>query len=527
MSVSEIRSFIIRHRVSIQDLSVIAFGTAVTVYALYAVDIFHSEKSASTHELTIELDEMLLLGVLLALAMLVFAIRRFREQKRETARRIAAEHHARELAFQDALTGLPNRRQFDQSLKEALASPPAAKAAHGVFLLDLNGFKQINDIHGHGIGDELLIIVGQRLLGAVRQGDLVSRFGGDEFAILAPHLAGAEGATTIARRVMEALEQPIVTGTTQHLIGLGIGIALLPDDASDVQEALRKADLALYRAKAERRSALRFFEEEMDRHAHERADMEARLRQAMEHGDIHAFYQPIVDLRTGSVVGFDVQPRWITPGSEEVPQERFLPIAEDMGLIHDLADHLLQEACSAAARWPDHVTLSFRINASQFSDIALPARVMKHLGEAGIAPSRLEIAITESALVRDLDSAQALLGRLRDAGVKIALDNFGTGYSSLYHLRNFKLDKIRIDRSFVQQASSDRESAAIINALVGLGQGLGLTIAAEGIADADQQQSLVGTGCEQGQGRLFGGPVDAVAAARFFPSPPSFIEGLS
>lgn len=503
-----------RHRVSLLDFSVIVAVVLVGAFLAFELDLYEHEDGLTIEEATFELNEVLTLGALLAVGLLVFAVRRYREQKRETARRILAEHEARELAFQDPLTGLPNRRQFDDALKAALDAPPRAGACHAVFLLDLNGFKQVNDVHGHGIGDEVLIVVANRLLGAVRAGDLVARLGGDEFAILATHLVGAEAATTIALRAVQALEPAIATGRVAHQIGAGIGIALVPSDATTAQEALRKADVALYRAKAERRSALRFFEQDMDRHVRERAEMEREIRAAIAAGLIRPYYLPSINLRTRRVVGFEAVPRWHDPILGDIPPARFIPIAEDVGLIHELAEHLMLAACTAAVEWPEEVAVSLDIYPSQLKDPALEARVARVLERTGLAPGRLELEITESAIVRDLDEAQRVLGGLREAGVKIALDNFGTGYSSLYHLRNFTLDKVKIDRSFIESMHAERKSAEIVNALVGLGQGLGLMVTAEGVRDSGQEASLLGTGCEEGQG--FSEPISADQARAFF-----------
>jgi diguanylate cyclase (GGDEF)-like protein len=525
MDSAGIRNFMSRHRRSIKDLALVILIMLVATFYAWEVDIFANEGNAPQRAQTIEVDELLLLGGLLMLALLVFAVRRYQEQRRETGRRLAAETHARELAFQDGLTGLPNRRQYDDALKTALASPPRGGAVHAVFLLDLNGFKQINDVHGHAIGDEVLIVVAQRLLSAVRGGDLLARFGGDEFAILARHLVGPEAATNVALRVIQALEVPIATGRLQHKIGAGIGIALVPNDATVAEEALRKADVALYRAKAERRSALRFFEPEMDRRVRERHQMEVDLREAMASGCISTVYQPSFNLKSGEVVGFEATPHWIHPTHGAIPAERFIPIAEETGLIHQLAAQLLRDACAAAALWPRHIVLALDLFPSQLKDRNLKAQVVKILEESGIAPQRLEIEITESALVADLEGAQHVLGGLREAGVRIALDNFGTGYSSLYHLRNFKLDKIKIDKSFVESMSSTRESAAIVSALIGLGEGFGLTIAAEGIDTSAQQAQLVRTGCEQGQGHLYCDPLSVEATTAFFAPPTMRLVG--
>ena len=520
MAYAKVWRFVIRHRFAIRNWSLIIMAMLAAAYCAFAIDLFETQDQITVEQAKFELDEALLLGALLAFTLLAFGARHYFAQRREMARRIAAERQARELAYQDVLTGLPNRRQFDDALKAAIAAPPRAGAAHGVFLLDLNGFKQINDVHGHGVGDEVLVVVAQRLAAAMRDGDMVARFGGDEFAILATHLAGPEAATNVALRVIDALDTVIETSGGVHRVGVGVGIALAPTDAATVDEALRKADVALYRAKAERRSALRFFEPEMDARVQERAAMELALRAAIDADRIEAMYLPTVNLRTHEVIGFEVAPRWVDPEQGEIPLERFVAIAEDVGLIHALAERLLRQACEDACGWPAHVTLAIDLYPSQLKDRLAAARIVSILSETGLAPERLEIEITESALVADMDNAQAVLGALRGAGVRIALDNFGTGYSSLYHLRNLKLDKVKIDRSFIQAMASERESAGIVSALVGLGHGLGLTISADGIDARDQEASLITTGCEQGQGQLFSAPITAGEAQRLFPATP-------
>ena len=509
-----------RHRRSIKDLSLILIIMLVATFYAWQVDIFANEGNVTVKEQTLEVDELLLLGGVLMLAMLVFAIRRYLEQKRETARRLAAETHARELAFQDGLTGLPNRRQYDDALKAALAAPPRGGArTRGISI----GFERLQadqrcsrPRHRRRGADRR----GAAAAGAVRGGDLLARFGGDEFAILARHLVGPEAATNVALRVIQALEVPIATGTLKHQIGAGIGIAVVPNDATVPEEALRKADVALYRAKAERRSALRFFEPQMDRQVRERHQLEADLRAALDSGNISTVYQPCFNLKSGAVVGFEAAPLWIHGTHGVIPAERFIPIAEETGLIHDLAARLLRDACATAVQWPPHVTLAVDFYRGQLRDRDLQAQVAKILQESGLAPQRLEIEITESVLVEDLEAAQQVLGGLRDTGVRISLDNFGTGYSSLYHLRNFKIDKIKIDKSFVESMSSTSESAAIVSALVGLGEGFGLTVAAEGIENAGQQAQLMRSGCQQGQGHLYSDPLSAEATAAFFAPPP-------
>jgi diguanylate cyclase (GGDEF)-like protein len=509
---------VIRHRFAIADLSIIVAVILVAGFLAFEIDVFENEGSVSVHEEIVELDEALGMGALLTVGLLIFSVRRYREQKAETTRRVTAERQARQLAFQDPLTGLANRRQLNEALQAAVGAPPRAGAAHALFLLDLNGFKQVNDVYGHAVGDQLLIIVGQRLAGAVREGDLVARLGGDEFVILSRHLMGPEDATSTARRVLRSLTEPIHAGPTQHHIGSAIGIALLPEDGMEPAEIMRKADVALYRAKSERRSALRFFEAEMDRLVRERDQLEQDLRQAIEADRIRPYFQPTVDLNTGRVLSFEAIPRWIDPAQGEIPLQRFVPIAEENGLIHDLFARVLRHACEAAVRWPEDVMLALDVYPRQLKDRSLRETILAVLEATGMAPCRLELEITESALVSNLDSAQEVVGSLRDAGVRIVLDNFGTGYSSLYHLRNFQLDKIKIDRSFVDDLESV-ESARIVSALVGLAHGLGLTIVADGVRESGQRESLLATGCEQGQGFLFSRAVAAEETLGLFGLP--------
>jgi diguanylate cyclase (GGDEF)-like protein len=506
---------IIRHRFTLIDVSMIALMLLSIGFFAWQIDVF-PEQTSRSRELMLELDEVL---GLIALGFGLFSWSRLRAQRRETGRRIAAEAEARALAFQDPLTGLPNRRQFDQAVRAALAQPPRAGGAHAVLLLDLNGFKKINDLHGHPVGDEALIQVASRLRSAVREGDLVARLGGDEFAVLAHHVSGPEAASGAALRIIDSLAAPVEAGGTTHRMGCGVGIALTPQDGTEIEALLRKADVALYRAKVEDGSTLRFFEPEMDHRLRERDGMERALRGAIGSPALRPHYQPLVDLKTGKVQGFEALARWTDPQFGEVEPARFIPIADDSGLIGPLTDWLLRQACTDALAWPAEIGLSFNISPVQLKDRTLGLRLLSILAETGLPPQRLEVEVTESALVRDLEAAQEILGAIRAAGVKIALDDFGTGYSSLYHLRNFKLDKIKIDRSFVEAMAHDSDSAAIVKALIGLGEGLSLAVTAEGVEDAEQQAMLVGHGCRQAQGYLFSRPVPAAEALKLLQLP--------
>jgi len=505
-----LKEMIIRYRFTLTDMGMIAAVVIAAGFGIWQFDVFPNE-SVVERDLTFELDEIF---AVCALGFALFGWSRLRAQKREIGRRRAAEEEARALAFEDTLTGLPNRRQFDAALKAALAAPPGADAVHAVFMLDLNGFKRINDVHGHPTGDEALIQTAIRLRKAIRDNDMVARLGGDEFAVLAHHLAGAEAAATLALRIIDALKDPVPTGAGEHSIGAGIGIALTPADGADAETLLRKADVALYRAKAAGQSALRFFEEEMDHHIRERDTLERGLRTAIGTSKLEVIYQPRIDLKSGAIISFEATVRWMHDLYGELDTPRLIAIAETTGLIQALVDDLLRKACRDAATWGRDVTLSLGVPPSLLRDDTFGLRIVTILGESGLPASRLELEITESALVADLDAAKRVLGAIHETGVKIALNNFGTGYSSLYHLRNFKLDTIKIDRSFVQAMADNPESAAIVRALVGLGSGLGLTVAAEGVQNEQQQTMLVNEGCQQGQGFLFSQAVSADEARR-------------
>ena len=510
------RAFLMRHRLKILDGGVLLILTLLALFYALEIDVFITPGQTAKQE-GLELDEVMAVSALFCGGLVIFALRRMREQRRETARRIAAEREARTLALTDALTGLPNRRRFDEALKAACAQPPRAGGSHAVLMMDLNGFKRVNDVFGHGVGDELLIQVGARLGKAIREGDTLARLGGDEFVVLAPHIAGAEAATGLALRIIDTLRTEIAAGGGHHHVGVAVGLSLTPQDGADPAELLRKADIALYRAKERKLSegsALNFFEPEMDAHVRERDRVEQELRLAIERDEVTPFFQPLIGLEGGAVTAFEPLARWTSPTLGAVEPERFITIAEDAGLIGPLTDRLLERACTAASAWPPTITLAFNVSGALLQDKGFGLRVMSILGRTGLLPQRLELEITESALVRDLDAAREILGALREAGVKIALDDFGTGYSSLYHLRNFKLDKIKIDRSFVETMAADSDSAAIVKALVGLGTGLGLKVTAEGVETDEQERLLRAEGCDEAQGFRYSEAVDAAEALR-------------
>jgi diguanylate cyclase (GGDEF)-like protein len=502
-AVPKLMHFLSRNKQTLIDGSAVSMVTLLALYYAYEVDIFCSAEGGILHANRIEIAELMMVAAVFCGGLTLFALRRLSELRKETRRRLAVETEVRTLAFTDALTGLANRRHFDTALTMSAQTWPRAGGSHAVMSLDLNGFKRINDLYGHAVGDEVLMRVAARLRDCVRDGDVVARVGGDEFAILATHSGGVEAATGLALRIVEAMSDPVAAGAIAHDVGVAIGIALVPQDGVDGPELLRKADVALYRAKKAGVSDLCFFEPSMDVSIRERAMLERELADAVGSGAIEPWYQPLVDVKSGDLRGFEALARWPRE-SDTIGPERFIPILEESGLIATLTDQLFEQACREACSWPAHLELAFNVSPNLLRDPAFPMRVLATLSRTGFPAGRLELEITESAMVRDIGAAQRTLGGLRAAGIRIALDDFGTGYSSLFHLRNFKVDRLKIDRSFVESMTTDSDSAAIVKALIGLGEGLGLEVTAEGVETLQQRRMLETQGCHHAQGFYYG-----------------------
>ena len=413
------------------------------------------------------------------------------------------------MARHDALTGLPNRVLFHEHLEHALARTRRGGDNLAVMCVDLDHFKHVNDTLGHPIGDLLLQAVSERLKECVRETDVVARMGGDEFAVVAVAADQPVGATILADRIIASLSRPFELEGHQLVIGASVGIAFSPSDGLDGGSLIRAADLALYRAKGEGRGLYRLFEPEMDAKMQARRTLELDLRKALVTQEFELHYQPLVNLQSNEVCGFEALIRWNHPTHGRIAPIDFIPLAEETGIIVPLGEWILKEACTEAIKWPEEIKVAVNVSPAQFKSRSLANAVTAALECSGLPPRRLELEITESVLLTETDATMATLHQLRNLGVQISMDDFGTGYSSLSYLRSFPFDKIKIDRSFVSDLSETDESAAIVRAVTGLGRNLGMATTAEGVETDEQLVQLREEGCTEVQGYLFSKPLPA------------------
>jgi diguanylate cyclase (GGDEF)-like protein len=496
-------------RVSATRDAILLFGIGIIIFAFaHVYDLPPHLLQFGLDHADWEVDDAIFVVFMLSVALMIYGFRRYRDLSVEMKARISAESEARELARHDPLTGLPNRRFFEERLEECLG---IASASHqvAILMLDLDGFKLVNDTHGHAAGDKSLCEFARRVSVIVRADAFLARVGGDEFTIIMPKIISLDDPTHLARRIAAAVAEPFEIENLTIEFGVGIGIAIAPNDGVQADELVRRADRALYRAKAAGRSCVRFFEPEMDTHVEQRLRIERDLRSAIASDRIVPHYQPLVSLDGNRIIGFEALARWQNGDLGLVPPDHFIPIAEETGLINPLGDQLFRRACLDANAWPSTFVLAFNVSPFQLRDPTLGLRLLSILGQTGFSPRRLEIEITESALVENVGVARTVIDELRQAGVRIALDDFGTGYATLSQLLSFHLDKIKIDRSFVSLLANSQNSQEIVRAILGLAKGLGLTTTAEGIEDAGQLAYLKANGCTEGQGYLFSKAVPA------------------
>jgi diguanylate cyclase len=427
---------------------------------------------------------------------------------RDLRARKQAEQHIRFLAHHDALTGIPNRGSFNKKLDQEIESAIVTGRRLAVLCLDLDRFKEINDLFGHAAGDSMLQEVVKRITGVLDETQLMARLSGDEFAIIVPGLSNPLAAGRIAENILEVLKSASENPETEATISTSIGIAICPDDATDRHSLLSHADTALYRAKNEGRGTYRFFEASMGAAVRDRRLLEHDLRNAIPRGELRLVYQPQKDIGSGRVIGFEALLRWKHATRGEVSPVEFIPVAEETGIILAIGEWVLREACREAASWTEPLTVAVNVSVVQIHNANFAHMLHEILFESGLAPARLELEITETALVRDLPRALATLRRIKMLGVRIAMDDFGTGYSSLSNLRAFPFDKIKIDGSFIKSVNVNEQAAAIVRSILGLGRALGLPVLAEGVETAAELSFLQSELCDEVQGYLLGRPGD-------------------
>jgi diguanylate cyclase (GGDEF)-like protein len=417
------------------------------------------------------------------------------------------------LAHYDVLTDLPNRLLLQDRLGQAIEVARRQGRPLAVMFMDLDRFKHINDSLGHGVGDQLLQSVAQRLVACVRQSDTVSRQGGDEFVLLLPHIEHAEDAALSAQKILTALALPHhIDGHDLH-VSVSIGVTIYPTDAQDADALLKCADTAMYHAKENGRNNFKFFEPEMNARAVERQLVEASLRRALTRQEFVLHYQPKIDLQSGTIVGVEALIRWQHPQRGLLAPAEFVPIAEDCGLIRPIGRWVLREACRQARAWLQAglppISVAVNTSALEFRTKDFLENLRMTLEETGMVPHHLEIELTESVLMGDPETADSILHAVAKLGVKLAIDDFGTGYSSLSYLRRFPIDTLKIDQSCVNQMTSNADDANIVSAVINMGKSLRQRVIAEGIETSEQHASLLALHCDEGQGYYFGRPVDA------------------
>ena len=430
----------------------------------------------------------------------------------QTNERMRAEEQISHMAHHDALTKLPNRVLFGSELERALSEwlPDETVA---VFCLDLDRFKQVNDTLGHPVGDALLKAVAGRLQSFVSDRTLVARLGGDEFAVIQVGAEQPNESTALGEQIIARLSEPYEIRGYQIVIGASVGVSLAPHDGDCADDLLKNADLALYRAKTDGRGTLRFFEPGMDALMLARRELELDLRRALVNGEFELYYQPLVNINSDAICGFEALIRWNHPTRGMVSPVEFIPLAEEVGEIESIGAWVLRTACQEAVTWPEEIKVAVNLSPLQFRSGSLVLHVMAALSASRLKAERLELEITEGLLLQDTEATLATLHQLRDLGVRISMDDFGTGYSSLSYLRKFPFDKIKIDRSFVRDLAETDGCMAIVRAVMDLGYGLGMSTTAEGVETVEQLAHLKREGCVEAQGYLISPPRPAKAVA--------------
>jgi diguanylate cyclase (GGDEF)-like protein len=516
-SVAKLRHLWLHNRVARDALIIAALIGPLLGTAVY-FDLFDRFADFAWAHESWKIDEIAATIFFLGLGGFLFSIRRVLDLR-------AAEMAARRVAREDALTGLPNRRCFLEALSHwQTLLKQGEKCA--VFVIDLDQFKPVNDLYGHRLGDEVLRAIATRLKDIAGERALVARIGGDEFGIILPIASDQDALGRVAERISKEVPQPIRLAALSVKVGVSVGIStceamvgqtdmLRTQDGGEVETILRQADMALYQAKAHGRGGYRLFERSMDDELRRRMELEREIKSAIHRGEIIPYYQPVVELKSGRLIGFEALARWEHPLHGLLQPQVLIPVAESTGTIGDMTYSLLRQALTDAATWPKELSLSINLSPRQFAEARLSEEILRILTEHSFPPHRLEIEITETSLIERMGDARATLESLRNLGVRIALDDFGAGYAGLYYLRALKLDRIKIDRSFVMDMLLNPDDEKIVAAIVSLAQSLGLQTTAEGVESLDVCNRLIELGCKAGQGYYFCKPKPIAEIRRY------------
>ena len=457
-------------------------------------------------------DNVLVVALLLNIALILFGWRRYIDLQKQVEERTAAEERAQVLAMRDPLTGFHNRRSLAEQGSEMLARAGKRGKQLAMLMLDLDHFKNVNDIHGHAVGDGLLRAVAAEITKLMPPNALAARLGGDEFAVaFVFDVANPEVVDRIAEAMVSRLGQPLSADGTFIHTSISLGLAHSAPDCDTVDSLMRRADIAMYAAKHQGRNRFSWFDASMERELQARTELEVSMRRAIPAGEFEPNFEQQIDLTTGRLQGFEVLARWNHPTMGIIAPDRFIPIAEETGMIADLSFSVIRKALTEARDWDPSLIISVNISPTQLRDPWLAQKIVKLLVETSFPANRLEIEITETSLFDNLSLAQSIVGSLKNQGIKIALDDFGTGYSSLAHLRALPFDRIKIDKSFVTSLIENPESAAIVNAIARLGDNLSMPVTAEGIEVGEIEERLRQLGVHKGQGWLYGRPLPITA----------------